>query len=153
MSSNNQNEKHHISSIIANIFVIFLVVIAMIIIMSIPILGLYGGIHILTIFHLAKVESFDSTFYKLVYFGALMLVLLITSIILELLINLFERTLSFSYVIQLAASVILYKFVIENIFNRIHISWVGSILLFSLIYALYFFISDDYKMIKRRKAH
>lgn len=160
MSNNNWNKKPDLSTIVGNLLVIALVVIAAIIVISTPILGLYGASNILANFDLIEIRLFDNLLYNFVYFGFLFLLVFFVGVVFELLLTLIfkvlglettKKTMLISYIVQLFLSVIFYKGLTEDIFTRINISWIGTILLFLLIYLSSFMISDDHKIMRKSK--
>lgn len=160
MSNKNWKKKPDMSTIIGNLLVIAIVVIAAIIIITIPTLGFYGASNILANFDMIEIIFFDNNFYNFAYFFFLFLVVYFIGVVFELFLTLLfkvlrlkttKKTMLISYIIQLSLSIIFYKGVIEDIFTRINLSWPGTILLFGLIYLASFVISDDHKIMGNSK--
>ncbi len=158
MSNNGWKRKFDTSTIIANLIVLSLIIVGFIIIISIPIFVLNGATNILTNFNLIEISTFDSIPKNFFYFSFLLLLILFVGIVFELLSTLLikllkvqktKKSIFVSYVMQLFLSIIFYKDVIEHIFTRIQVSWLGTTILFAFIYLSALMISDDYKDIKK----
>jgi len=110
---------------------------------TVPYFGFYGLYTILAKFNLASIDIFEKWYQDLFYFGWF-IILIFSMIILLDIISLFiiascniKLTRSLDMIntfVQFALSVVLFKKFIVSGFERINITWTGSIILFLLLY-------------------
>ncbi|MGX9132919.1 hypothetical protein ACWV26_00690 [Rummeliibacillus sp. JY-2-4R] len=139
----NKKIKIRVSGWPALLLIIAVICIFIALAISVPFFGFYGLFNIMSKFGLASIEIFENGYHNFFYFGWL-IVLIISMIILLDLISLFViascnlkltgKMDTLSTIIQFAISVIIFKKCIIAGFDRIDVTWGGSVILFLLLY-------------------
>ncbi|MGG0656144.1 hypothetical protein [Rummeliibacillus pycnus] len=139
----NKKIKIRVSGWSALLILIAILGISLTLAITVPYFGFYGLYNILAKFNLAHIDIFEKWYQDLFYFGWF-IILIFSMIILLDLLSLFviancnvKLTKSVDTVVtiaQFAISVVLFKKFIVAGFDRIDVTWTGSIIIFLLLY-------------------
>lgn len=122
-----------------------------------PLFGMYGLYEMFNKANLIEITFSDSFMKNVMYFGFILLVIYLITLILDILskiiiftkkkkIAVSKGTMIFNYCIQAILSTYIFKLLVDNYFSKIDISLLGSFLSFVVVYLIYYAIIDDYEI-------
>ena len=141
----NKKIKVHVSGWPALLLLIALISIILTLAITVPYFGFYGLYTIMAKFNLANIEIFEKGYHNFFYFGWFILLIFSMIVLLDFvclfIIASFNLKLTkfidtISSIAQYAVSVMIFKKFIVAGFNRINVTWSGSIILFLMLYII-----------------
>ncbi|HWI49256.1 MAG TPA: hypothetical protein VNU45_13640 [Rummeliibacillus sp.] len=141
----NKKIKIRVSGWSALLLIIAILAISLTLAITVPYFGFYGLYNILAKFNLASIDIFEKWYQDLFYFGWFIILIFSMIILLDLFclfiiascnIKLTKSIDAISTITQFAISVVLFKKFIVAGFERIDVTWTGSIILFLLLYVV-----------------
>ncbi|WP_077307630.1 hypothetical protein [Terribacillus halophilus] len=144
-------------NLIGIILVAGLVVIATIIVLSVPTLGFYGLFTFLDRTGIVRIDLLDGAFKNFLYFGAVVICLYTIGVLVDLLFILATKVLSIPFTLKLLImsffaqtilATIIALGVVPTLFNRIHISAIGMLIIFAILELISIVFSDDRKKLE-----
>lgn len=139
----NKKIKIHVSGWSALLLIIVIFALILTLAITVPYFGFYGLFDIMEKFGLANIEIFEKGYQNFFYFGWFILLIFSMVVLLDFIclfiiasfnLNLTKKVDMISSIAQFATSIVIFKQFIVAGFNRIHITWTGSIILFLLLY-------------------
>lgn len=141
----NKKIKVHVSGWPALLLVIAIIGILLTLAITVPYFGFYGLYNIMAKFNLATIEIFEKGYQNFFYFGWFILLIFSMIILLDFVslfiiasfnLKLTKFVDTISSIAQYAVSVVIFKKCIVAGFNRINVTWNGSIILFLLLFII-----------------
>lgn len=138
--------------------VALLVVIATIIVLSIPTLGFFGLFTFLDKTGIIRIDLLDGAFKNFFYFGSVVICMYIIGVVVDLLFMLVSTILSIpftlkvlvmSFFFQTIVATIIALGIIPTFFNRVHISGLGMLIIFAVLELISIVFSDDLKKLEQ----
>ncbi|WP_102693322.1 SepA family multidrug efflux transporter [Rummeliibacillus pycnus] len=135
--------KIRVSGWSALLLIIAILCISLTLAITVPYFGFYGLYTILAKFNLASIDIFEKWYQDLFYFGWFIILIFSMIILLDIIclfiiascnIKLTKSIDTISTFVQFVISVVLFKKFIVTGFERINVTWSGSIILFLLLY-------------------
>lgn len=151
MSPKSPRKKHDKIEVLAIITVSILVVTVTSLFIATPVFGVYGLYKVVQELNLANIHFFDKTFSNVTYFGIFFILIYLISSLLDVTSKILARlhqfkfsnqTMFLNYIIQVLICSVLFKVITDYYFSRIDITFLGLVILFSVIYAGYYLILD-----------
>lgn len=140
-----RNFKIRVSGYSGMLLVGLLIIILICLAITLPLFGFFGLSILLAKYQLSHIDIFSHWYQNALYFGWFLLIVLGIVFIIDL-IGLFTiATLNleyspainiFSTVIQFAVFLLIYHEILMNVFTRIDMTWLGSIITVALIYMI-----------------
>ncbi|PAD22812.1 hypothetical protein [Terribacillus saccharophilus] len=138
--------------------VALLVVIATIIVLSIPTLGFFGLFTFLDKTGIIRIDLLDGAFKNFFYFGSVVICMYTIGVVVDLLFMLVSTILSIpftlkvlvmSFFFQTIVATIIALGIIPTLFNRVHISGLGMLIIFAVLELISIVFSDDFKKLEQ----
>lgn len=139
----NKKIKIHVSGWPALLLLIAIIGISLTLVITIPYFGFYGLYNIMAMYDLANIEIFEKGYQNFFYFGWFILLIFSMIVLLDFVCLFTIASFNFkltkfidiiSFLVQYVVSVFIFKNFIVAGFNRIDVTWTGSIVIFLLLY-------------------
>lgn len=151
MSSKSPHKKRDKIEILAIVTVSIMVVAITSLFIATPIFGISGLYNVIQELNLASIHFFDEVFLNITYFGAFFVLIYLISSLLDITskilarLNQFQfskKTMVLNYIIQVLICSILFTVIMDYYFSRIDIAFLGLLIVFTVIYAVYYLMLD-----------